>query len=173
MNQQELTSVVSPATAQREGAVVLKDGTVLRGEGFGAAGQASGEVVFNTSLSGYPEILTDPSYAGQVVTLASLVAASLACVSCVATFGLQVRLAATAAYVMPILLPTSLGLLLRGDEFGLVGGGCLPLLLVVQLATSQGTQRRFAASVLTRLQAQALVQELRGQGAEDILAALP
>ena len=95
----------------------------------------------------------------EPVTLASLVAASLACVSCVATFGLQVRLAATAAYVMPILLPTSLGLLLRGDEFGLVGGGCLPLLLVVQLATSQGTQRRFAASVLTRLQAQALVQE--------------
>jgi len=95
----------------------------------------------------------------EPVTLASLVAASLACVSCVATFGLQVRLAATAAYVVPILLPTSLGLVLRGDEFGLVGGGCLPLLLLVQLATSLGTQRRFTASVLVRLQAQALVKE--------------
>jgi hypothetical protein len=61
--------------------------------------------------------------------------------------------------VVPILLPTSLGLMLRGDEFGFIGGGCLPLLLLVQLATSLGTQRRFAASVLVRLQAQALVQE--------------
>jgi carbamoyl-phosphate synthase small subunit len=47
----------------------LKDGTLLRGQGFGASGVSNGEVVFNTSLCGYPEILTDPSYAGQIVTL--------------------------------------------------------------------------------------------------------
>jgi signal transduction histidine kinase/ActR/RegA family two-component response regulator len=95
----------------------------------------------------------------EPVTVASLAAASLACITCVATFGLQARVAATAAYVAPILLPTALGLLLRGDEFGWVGGGCLPLLLGLQLFTSLGTQRRFAAGVLARLQAQALAQD--------------
>ncbi|MEW5854211.1 MAG: glutamine-hydrolyzing carbamoyl-phosphate synthase small subunit [Myxococcota bacterium] len=62
-------SQVVPSVAPREGALVLKDGTVLRGEAFGAPGVGTGEVVFNTSLCGYPEILTDPSYAGQIVTL--------------------------------------------------------------------------------------------------------
>jgi len=46
--------------------LVLEDGTVFEGESFGAEGETSGEVVFNTSLSGYQEILTDPSYAGQI-----------------------------------------------------------------------------------------------------------
>jgi carbamoyl-phosphate synthase small subunit len=49
--------------------LVLADGSVFRGCGIGAEGQAGGEVVFNTSMTGYQEILTDPSYAGQVVTL--------------------------------------------------------------------------------------------------------
>ncbi|MFO1312131.1 MAG: glutamine-hydrolyzing carbamoyl-phosphate synthase small subunit [Burkholderiales bacterium] len=49
--------------------VALADGTVFRGRAIGAAGVAVGEVVFNTSMTGYQEILTDPSYAGQVVTL--------------------------------------------------------------------------------------------------------
>lgn len=48
--------------------LVLADGTVIEGSGFGATGSAVGEVVFNTALTGYQEILTDPSYAGQVVT---------------------------------------------------------------------------------------------------------
>ena len=48
--------------------VVLADGTVLEGSGFGATGQAVGEICFNTSITGYEEILTDPSYAGQIVT---------------------------------------------------------------------------------------------------------
>jgi carbamoyl-phosphate synthase small subunit len=48
--------------------VVLADGTVLEGQGFGATGHAVGEVCFNTAMSGYQEILTDPSYAGQIVT---------------------------------------------------------------------------------------------------------
>jgi carbamoyl-phosphate synthase small subunit len=49
--------------------LVLADGTVFRGRGVGAPGLAAGEVVFNTAITGYQEILTDPSYAGQIVTL--------------------------------------------------------------------------------------------------------
>ena len=49
-------------------ALVLADGSVFWGRGFGAAGAAVGEVCFNTSPTGYQEILTDPSYAGQIVT---------------------------------------------------------------------------------------------------------
>ena len=49
--------------------LALEDGSVFRGRGHGAAGERSGEVIFNTSLSGYQEILTDPSYAGQIVIL--------------------------------------------------------------------------------------------------------
>ena len=48
--------------------LVLADGTVLRGEAFGARGTAIGEVVFNTGMTGYQEVMTDPSYSGQLVT---------------------------------------------------------------------------------------------------------
>jgi len=48
--------------------LVLADGTVLEGFGIGAAGKAVGEVCFNTAMTGYQEILTDPSYAGQIIT---------------------------------------------------------------------------------------------------------
>jgi carbamoyl-phosphate synthase small subunit len=48
--------------------LVLADGTVLEGVGFGASGHAVGEVCFNTAMTGYQEILTDPSYAGQIIT---------------------------------------------------------------------------------------------------------
>ena len=48
--------------------LVLADGTVLEGFGLGAAGHAVGEVCFNTAMTGYEEILTDPSYAGQIIT---------------------------------------------------------------------------------------------------------
>jgi carbamoyl-phosphate synthase small subunit len=50
------------------GVLVLADGTILWGIGYGASGSAVGEICFNTSMTGYQEILTDPSYAGQVVT---------------------------------------------------------------------------------------------------------
>jgi carbamoyl-phosphate synthase small subunit len=50
-------------------ALVLADGTVFRGRGVGAPGLSAGEVVFNTAMTGYQEILTDPSYCGQIVTL--------------------------------------------------------------------------------------------------------
>jgi carbamoyl-phosphate synthase small subunit len=49
--------------------LVLENGTVFTAECFGAEGEVTGEVVFNTSLSGYQEIFTDPSYAGQIVTM--------------------------------------------------------------------------------------------------------
>jgi carbamoyl-phosphate synthase small subunit len=49
--------------------LALEDGTVFEGESLGAAGRTHGEVVFNTGMTGYQEILTDPSYAGQIVTL--------------------------------------------------------------------------------------------------------
>jgi carbamoyl-phosphate synthase small subunit len=47
----------------------LEDGTVYTGRAFGAAGETTGEVVFNTSMTGYQEVLTDPSYKGQIVTM--------------------------------------------------------------------------------------------------------
>ena len=49
--------------------VALEDGLVFEGKGFGAAAEIFGEVVFNTSLTGYQEILTDPSYKGQIVAM--------------------------------------------------------------------------------------------------------
>ena len=49
--------------------LALEDGRVFLGDGYGASGECSGEVVFNTSLTGYQEIFTDPSYAGQIVVL--------------------------------------------------------------------------------------------------------
>ena len=49
--------------------LVLEDGSVFKGTAIGATGKAVGEVVFNTSMTGYQEILTDPSYAEQIVTL--------------------------------------------------------------------------------------------------------
>jgi carbamoyl-phosphate synthase small subunit len=51
--------------------LALENGTWYEGESAGAAGQTGGEVVFNTSMTGYQEILTDPSYAGQIVTMTS------------------------------------------------------------------------------------------------------
>ena len=55
---------------KKEKAVLaLVDGTVLEGWSFGAEGSATGEVVFHTGMSGYQEILTDPSYLGQMVTM--------------------------------------------------------------------------------------------------------
>jgi carbamoyl-phosphate synthase small subunit len=49
--------------------LVLRDGVVFEGRGFGSEGETIGEVVFNTSMTGYQEILTDPSYRGQIVTM--------------------------------------------------------------------------------------------------------
>jgi len=59
-----MTTASSPSPAL----LVLADGLVLRGEAFGATATAVGEVVFNTGMSGYQEVMTDPSYSGQLVT---------------------------------------------------------------------------------------------------------
>jgi len=64
-----MASATPPWTAEKVTAVlVLADGTVVEGRGLGAAGIRVAEVCFNTALTGYEEILTDPSYAGQIVT---------------------------------------------------------------------------------------------------------
>jgi carbamoyl-phosphate synthase small subunit len=71
-----MTNTLSPTAAQpaegfsrmrRTGLLVLADGTVFEGQGFGAETRGVGEVCFNTAMTGYQEILTDPSYAGQIV----------------------------------------------------------------------------------------------------------
>src|SRR6188508_2258122 len=59
----------STPSARRVAKLALEDGTVFTGRAFGHAGTTEGEVVFNTSMTGYQEILTDPSYAGQIVTM--------------------------------------------------------------------------------------------------------
>jgi len=56
-------------TARAPALLVLADGTVFAGEAFGALGERAGEVVFNTAMSGYQEIATDPSYSGQIVCM--------------------------------------------------------------------------------------------------------
>jgi carbamoyl-phosphate synthase small subunit len=61
-------SAVGWADPRPSAVLVLADGTVLEGFGLGATGHAVGEVCFNTAMTGYEEILTDPSYAGQIIT---------------------------------------------------------------------------------------------------------
>jgi carbamoyl-phosphate synthase small subunit len=63
-----MTSTASWTTAKPTAVLVLADGTVIEGTGIGATGKVPAEVVFNTALTGYQEILTDPSYLGQIVT---------------------------------------------------------------------------------------------------------
>jgi len=60
---------VPPATQFPPALLALADGTIFRGKGIGSTGSSVGEVVFNTALTGYQEILTDPSYTRQIVTL--------------------------------------------------------------------------------------------------------
>lgn len=55
--------------AGMEAKLILENGTIFTGESFGAGNETTGEVVFNTSITGYQEILTDPSYSGQIVTM--------------------------------------------------------------------------------------------------------
>src|ERR1700733_4642175 len=59
---------VPPRPPGATAALVLADGRIFWGQGIGAAGIRVGEVCFNTSITGYQEIMTDPSYAGQIIT---------------------------------------------------------------------------------------------------------
>ncbi|HEV7912919.1 MAG TPA: histidine kinase dimerization/phospho-acceptor domain-containing protein, partial [Albitalea sp.] len=81
---------------------------------------------------------------GTTTQIVPVVAASLSCVASIATFGLQVRLAATAAYVVPMILPTSIALLARGDDLGLFAGSGLLLFLGVLLSTAKRSETRLA-----------------------------
>tara|TARA_R110000772_G_scaffold35991_26_gene86388 strand:+ start:15 stop:1190 length:1176 start_codon:yes stop_codon:yes gene_type:complete len=64
-----MTNTSIPAAPKgATGILVLADGTIVWGRGFGATGAAVGEVCFNTAMTGYQEVMTDPSYAGQIVT---------------------------------------------------------------------------------------------------------
>ena len=56
----------------KPGVLALEDGSVFRGRAFGAAATIAGECVFNTSMTGYQEIITDPSYFGQIVTMTAV-----------------------------------------------------------------------------------------------------
>jgi signal transduction histidine kinase len=93
------------------------------------------------------------------VELAAVVCAVMACVSCVATFGLQFSKRSTAAYVAPILALTSLGLFPRGDELGSIGGTGLLMLLGLLLATATASEKRLVDVLMLRLRAQALSVE--------------
>src|SRR6478609_23816 len=64
---QEITPMTDALMPGCTGVLVLADGTILQGIGVGAAGDAVGEVCFNTAMTGYQEILTDPSYMSQIV----------------------------------------------------------------------------------------------------------
>src|SRR6187200_3266942 len=67
-----ISTRTTPAGGRRPMAtakLALEDGTVYTGRAFGATGETTGEVVFNTSMTGYQEVLTDPSYQGQIVTM--------------------------------------------------------------------------------------------------------
>jgi signal transduction histidine kinase/CheY-like chemotaxis protein len=96
---------------------------------------------------------------GESVPVAALAVAALDGVSCIATFGLQVRLAATAAYVVPILLPMTLGLALRSDDIAHFAAAGQLMLLALLLATSRATSQRLAVGMLLRRQADRLVAE--------------
>ena len=93
------------------------------------------------------------------VQLAAIVCAVMACVSCVATFGLQFSKRSTAAYVAPILALTSIGLFPRGDELGTIGGTGLLMLLGLLLATATAAEKRLVDVLMLRLRAQALSVE--------------
>src|SRR6201992_2807203 len=61
------SNAANAASPFSRGGLMLADGTFFEGTGFGAVGSAIGEVCFNTAMTGYQEILSDPSYAGQIV----------------------------------------------------------------------------------------------------------
>ncbi|MBS0446753.1 MAG: response regulator [Proteobacteria bacterium] len=93
------------------------------------------------------------------VPLASLLVASLAGVSCAATFGLQISLPATAAYIVPLLTPAVIALILRGDDLAWIGAPGLILLTILQLATAARSDRRQSEALLLAQQAEALARE--------------
>ena len=64
----EASEAIDWPAPRRTGVLALADGTLIEGTGIGASEKSVGEVCFNTAMTGYQEILTDPSYAGQIIT---------------------------------------------------------------------------------------------------------
>src|SRR5579859_3734949 len=64
-----LSRIAVVPAAPQPALLALADGTIFRGRAIGAEGLSSGEIVFNTAITGYQEILTDPSYCRQIITL--------------------------------------------------------------------------------------------------------
>ena len=64
-----IEAMPQPASRSLKALLALEDGRIFEGESFGAAGTAVGEICFNTSMTGYQEVLTDPSYRGQIVAM--------------------------------------------------------------------------------------------------------
>ena len=67
-DRKKMTTTPAWTTQKPTALLILADGTVIEGKGIGATGRTQAEVCFNTALTGYQEILTDPSYPGQIVT---------------------------------------------------------------------------------------------------------
>jgi carbamoyl-phosphate synthase small subunit len=67
LEERQIVSIFSPK--MKQALIALEDGRTFHGESFGAAGTTVGEICFNTSMTGYQEVLTDPSYRGQIVTM--------------------------------------------------------------------------------------------------------
>jgi len=99
------------------------------------------------------------AFAGGSEPIAAMVAAALACIACLGTFGLQGSLLLTLAYAVPILAPVSLGLFLRADEFGAVGGIGIALVMVLQVLTAVRSEQRLVETVSLRRRAEALSEE--------------
>ena len=70
--------MTAPAVARPTACLALADGTLFYGTGFGATGETTAELCFNTAMTGYQEIMTDPSYAGQIVTFTFPISATRA-----------------------------------------------------------------------------------------------
>lgn len=69
MYKENAENIMIKTIEEMEGLIYLEDGTVFKGRGFGYRGTAIGELVFNTSMTGYQKILTDPSYKGQIINM--------------------------------------------------------------------------------------------------------
>jgi signal transduction histidine kinase len=146
-------------SAARIALAVLWARRAARGAQAGDGGHWQRSMLALLALDGLVWGLGGWAMMGQPVPLAALVVAALDGVSCVATFGLQVRTAATAAYVLPMLLPLAAGLAQRSDDiahFTALGQLLLALLLV---ATARATSRQLGIGLLLRLQADALAAE--------------
>ena len=90
---------------------------------------------------------------------ASFLVATLACISCVATFGLQISARHTASYALPMLVPTALGMFIRGESLSQLGGFGLLLLMGLQLATAVRSERRLLYGIGMRIKAEALAHD--------------